>query len=568
MTMPGVITNEKDLVVNLQLSGSLGAGFTGWFNWGEIGVATRVGIDESQLVSMFGKPTDDNAVDWFSAANFMAYVPNLTVVRVAGVGAMNASSDGTGVLIRNNTEYLTTVIAGEHMFASRYAGAMGNSITVSVADSSNYSTWAYKTQFDTAPASSDRSGSFVADALDEMHIIVIDRLGLFTGVVGAVLEKHAYVSKASDALDASGQSLYYKNVIDSTSAYLYCPHVITSTLQDDPTTTHSVIGAPLSAGKPFIDLTAVYTVNLAGGANGTTPLVADYVSGFETICALKDVSVRYVFVGNCGGDANYGAVTTAVATKVTDSGIRVAFFSPKISDVQSSNVSTVAANITETYSSITLKNSYTHFSNGVKMIFDKYNNKYRIIPTNSDDAGIYCIIGSRGEHWQSGAGYNRGKYRNTIRLMFEPEGAIASEMDRMGINNVITEDGEGVMLFGDHTGQGKNSPFRYMGTRFLFIELRIVIKNASKYNLFDFNTDYSRSQFVNEVSPLLREYRGKNAINDGACVCDSRNNPTSVIERGEFVGSIIIKPNYSVQNIILNFSAIGRNVEFDEVVQQ
>lgn len=568
MTLPRVTTNERDLTVNLQLVGTIGAGIVGNFSWGEIGVKTKL-QDEVDLATRFGKPNSTNSVDWMSAENFLKYVPNLTAIRVVGAGAMNASSVTGGTLIKNFDEYqLAGSLVATHRFVARYAGEIGNSITVSVADSATFSTWQYRTQFDTAPSSSDRSAAFVANANDEMHVIVIDRLGLISGVIGGVLEKFAYVSKASDALDQSGQSLYYKNVIDNTSGFIYAADIIPAATQEDPSTTHSLIGATLLAGKPFADLLNPVTVNLVGGDNGTAPTVAEYVAAYEDLCSSDDPSLRTIITGNCGGDANFNAVTTAAITAATASAQRVVFMSPKLSDVQSSNPTTVKTNIIETYNSITPLNSYTHFSNGVKMVFDKYNNRYVIIPTNSDDAALYCIIGNSGEHWQSGAGYSRGKYRNTIKLVYNPKGADADEMYKLGINNVINEDGEGVMLFGDRTGQGKNSPFRFMGTRMLFIELRYVIKNAAKYNLFEFNTDYTRSQFVNSTEPLIREYRGKNGIADGTVICDTRNNPTSVIERGEFVGSIIIKPQYSVQSVILNFSAVGRDVNFDEVVQQ
>ena len=40
----------------------------------------------NQLRNVFGDPTDDNAVDFFSAANFLAYTNNLQIVRVIGTG--------------------------------------------------------------------------------------------------------------------------------------------------------------------------------------------------------------------------------------------------------------------------------------------------------------------------------------------------------------------------------------------------------------------------------------------------------------------------------------------------
>ena len=81
---PSVTVKEIDLtgvVPNVQTS--TGA-FVGNFGWGPVGVATLVS-DENGLVTAFSAPTDDNTVDFHSAAYFLRYSNSLQLVKERGI---------------------------------------------------------------------------------------------------------------------------------------------------------------------------------------------------------------------------------------------------------------------------------------------------------------------------------------------------------------------------------------------------------------------------------------------------------------------------------------------------
>jgi phage tail sheath protein FI len=102
--------------------------------------------------------------------------------------------------------------------------------------------------------------------------------------------------------------------------------------------------------------------------------------------------------------------------------------------------------------------------------------------------------------------------------------------------------------------------------RRLFIVLEKSISKAAKYQLFEFNDQYTRAQFKNMVEPFLREVKGRRGIYDFMVVCDETNNTSDVIDRGEFVANIFVKPARSINFITLNFVAVRNGVEFNEVV--
>ena len=134
---PGVLVQEIDLTrVIPAVSTSIGA-FAGEFRKGPVDEIVTIS-SEQNLVDTFGKPDSSNFEDFFSAANFLQYANNLKVVRVTNSGLLNASADGTGILIKNTDDYTNNYAAGQGAvgtFAARTAGAWGNNLQVSTCPS-------------------------------------------------------------------------------------------------------------------------------------------------------------------------------------------------------------------------------------------------------------------------------------------------------------------------------------------------------------------------------------------------------------------------------------------------
>jgi phage tail sheath protein FI len=199
-------------------------------------------------------------------------------------------------------------------------------------------------------------------------------------------------------------------------------------------------------------------------------------------------------------------------------------------------------------------------------MYDKYNDLYRYVPLNGDMAGLCVQTDVSRDPWWSPGGFNRGQVKNVIKLAYNPAKADRDQLYKDNINPVVTFPGQGTILFGDKTLQSKPSAFDRINVRRLFIVLEKAISTAAKYTLFEFNDDFTRSQFKNLVEPFLRDVQGRRGITDFRVVCDGTNNTGEVIDRNEFVGDIYIKPARSINFIQLNFVAVRTGVEFSEVV--
>ena len=552
---PGVNVSEIDLTTIVpSVATSIGA-FAGPFAWGPIGEITTIS-DEVRLADTFGKPNSTNYEYWFSAANFLAYTNTLKIVRAANTAStFNATANGTTILIKNNDDWLANhngYADGSYGgFAARHAGDLGNTLKISMADANTYTGWAYSTQFTAAPSTSTYASN-KGSANDEIHIIVIDEDGYFTGTRGTVLEKFPFVSKASDGKDDSGNSSYYKNVLASSSKYIrWVSHVTTVA------SSGSAWGTSAN-GTTYKALTANVTSSFSGGADGTIS-TANVSTAYDFFDPADSVDISLII----SGPANATLGTTLIGKAETRKDC-VVFLSPGKSDVVN-NAGNEVTSITTLRNSLTTS-SYAVLDGNWKYQYDKYNDVYRWIPLNGDVAGLCARTDLERDPWFSPGGLNRGIIKNSIKLAWNPTKTNRDGLYTIGVNPVVTFQGEGTVLFGDKTLLSKPSAFDRINVRRLFIVLEKSIAKAARYSLFEFNDQFTRAQFVALVEPFLRDVQGRRGITDFRVVCDETNNTGQVIDSNQFIGDIYIKPARSINFIQLNFVAVRTGVSFSEVV--
>lgn len=497
---PGVNVSEIDLTTVVpSVATSIGA-FAGVFAWGPVNEIVTIS-DEVRLAETFGEPTADNYEYWFSAANFLAYSNNLKVVRAANTGG-------------------TTVSTGTY-FKAKYPGALGDSLKVEVANTTSYSAWSYASQFTDAPAA------------NELHIIVLDENGSFTGVANTVLEKYGFVSTSSSAKSFDGTSNYYVNVLENRSKYAV---------------SNTALSSALAVAESF-----------TGGANGTVT-TGDILTAYDRFVNADDLDVSLIVAGPANATiVNYLIDNIAEVRKDC-----VVFASPEKADV----VDNYGDEVTDVlaYRATLTSSSYAFLDCNWKYQYDKYNDVYRWLPLNGDIAGLAARTDRDRDPWYSPAGLTRGVIKNVVKLAWNPGQAERDDLYTKGVNPVVTFTGEGTLLYGDKTLLSRPSAFDRINVRRLFIVLEKAIARAARSSLFEFNDQFTRAQFVNLVEPFLRDVQGRRGITDFRVVCDETNNTGEVIDRNEFIGDIYIKPARSINFIQLNFVAVRTGVSFEEIV--
>lgn len=608
-TSPGVNISEIDLTNVVPAVATTEGAIAGVFRWGPEDQRILV-TSEQDLANRFGKPasyyTDsglttlwENYETWFSAANFLAYSDALYVTRVtdstttaattANFSAKYKGKLGNSIQISSCTSTAGMAITqrADRLAISAFAttGVVGNltaatsadtylvvgtrmiltdgvelvvsSVAAAVADTvdatkfqrtvtfdrryspSNGADYAeatngYKTQwgdadlFDSAPSTATR-----------MHIVVRDADGEISGTKGTLLERFEDVDTVDGAVAADGSSNFLPVFLENRSDWIKCTAPQANTLGS-------------SGGYVIVTLTSG-----ADGLDEDGITAGDVIAGYNLYTDPADVDVSLIIQGKAKGSTLANHIINNVCETRKDC---VAFISPELDD-------TTVANMVD-FSNTLTASTFAVIDSGYKYQYDKYSDVYRWIPLNADIAGLCARTDDVRDPWFSPAGYSRGNVKNVVKLQLNPAKAERDVLYKSKINPVITQPGQGTILFGDKTNAPTTSAFDRINVRRLFIVLEKAIGVAAKSTLFEFNDDFTRAQFKNLVEPFLRDVQGRRGIYDFRVVCDETNNTSNVIDSNQFVGDIYIKPARSINFIQLNFVAVRSGVEFSEVVGQ
>jgi hypothetical protein len=299
---------------------------------------------------------------------------------------------------------------------------------------------------------------------------------------------------------------------------------------------------------------------LFGGVDGNASVSdGEFMTGYDTFKSGEDIDVSLILSG--AADATLAQYLIGIAEYRQDC---VVFISPPQTTVVD-NAGNEATDIV-TFRNLLSSSSYAFMDCNWKYQYDKYYDIYRWVPLNGDVAGLCVRTDTQRDPWWSPAGYNRGLIQNVVRLAWNPRKAYRDLLYQNGVNAVMSEPGQGTLLYGDKTLLSKPSAFDRINVRRLFIVLEKAISTAAKFTLFEFNDAFTQSQFVNMVEPYLADVQGRRGIYDYRVVCDSTNNTPDVVDSNSFVGDIYIKPARSINFIQLNFVAVRTGVDFSEIV--
>lgn len=393
-------------------------------------------------------------------------------------------------------------------------------------------------------------------AQDELHVIVVDQGGLFTGTPGSILEVYTNLSRATDAMNNNNTTNYYRYVINQQSQYIWWG--------GDRSTAMSNTAALLSSSTA----TSPMNLQLYGGADGLNEAnieLGTIINGFSYYSSPENIDISLLITGKARGlpiNSNTQLATWLINNIAEERKDCVVFCSPDISAVV--NNKGFEATTLVTARNTMPSSSYGFMDSGYKYMYDRYNDVYRWVPLNGDMAGLCAQTDLTNAPWWSPAGFNRGNVKNVVNLAWNP---IESDRDTLytnGINPVVTFPNLGTVLFGDKTLFAKPSAFNRINVRRLFIVLEKAIATAAKFTLFEFNDDFTRSQFKAMINPFLQQIQGQRGITGFLVRCDATNNPPYVVQSNEFVCDIFIRPNYSINWVKLNFVNVPPTLSFAE----
>jgi hypothetical protein len=562
----GVQVTETDLTpVTQPVSASVGA-YVGHFNWGPADEVTNVG-SETALGKLFGTPSksdDVNAASFLTAESFLKYGNSLRAIRtVDSATAKNAAAvvgyEGTSefaTLIKNKTQFdnLSTNELQAPLY-SRYPGELGNSLSVQIFHKDNQGTTSVESKkFFTNLADTTLWAEEVAEtqlASDEIHVAVYDEKGLISGTKGTVLETWQGLSLHPDARNSNGSNNYWADVINLGSEFIY-------------------VTAPLDVASLSTDtysLSGIGFYSFVGGANGTRD-IDNVVNSLSILEDTDNIDVNLIFAEAFIGD-NANEINAALISVVENRKDSIAFLSAPLNlytlstdSAKLTALKTAKGSFSSTSNSIL---SYTVFDSTPVYVYNKYADRYEWVPACGHMAGLCAYTDEISDPWFSPAGFNRGQLRGVTKLAYNPKSIDRDDLYNSNINPIVNVTGQGIILYGDKTGQTRPSAFDRINVRRLFITIQRVCAQAAKFQLFELNDEFTRNAFINTIDPYLRDVQGRRGITDYKVVCNETNNTPQVIDSNRFVADIYIKPARSINYISLNFIATRTGISFTEI---
>jgi len=486
------------------------------------------------------------------------------LVSFSSADASSDSSAFSAVTGHEGIEYEVTANSGTVLTIRQKDHGDGKGLEAAVTDDSYIlRRWRWYDLFSTAPGTSAWATANGRGSNDEMHVVVYDTTGNITGSdvdvngqrTASVIETFAHLSKNSAAKTPQGGTNYYPDVIFAQSQWIYWTdhNSSGSNWGTDTTSTYTAVNSP--------------TLNaLSSGTDDYSVTIGEHTVAYDRFKDPELIDVNLILAGTTPNSATdgdtYGTMLIDLCEKRKDC---ICFISPARNDVVNVATALTQTDNVKTYFDTLPSSSYAVFDSGYKYMYDKYNDVYRHVPLNGDVAGTCANTDIVTDPWFSPAGFNRGQIRGAVKLAYDPKQAHRDTLYKARINPVVNFSGQGVHLFGDKTALTKPSAFDRINVRRLFIVLEKAISTASKYQLFEFNDEFTRAQFRNMVEPFLRDVQGRRGITDFSVVCDASNNTGEVIDRNEFIADIYIKPARSINFITLNFIATRTGVAFSEV---
>lgn len=354
------------------------------------------------------------------------------------------------------------------------------------------------------------------------------------------------VSTDEGKIDDEGKNLFAENVINNESQYIRI--VLRSTLKNTVVNTM---------------YTSDYKL-LGGGYLGpylTNEEDTSVIENFDLYGNAEEIDVN-IFIDSDKSDT----VKNHLITICEDRKDSIAVLDCKDTDVI--NKASQETDLLRTWRRTTWNpnSSYAAVYGNWLEVYDKWNAKYRWIPSSGHVAGIYAYTDETTDPWFAPAGLNRALLKNIRRLAWNPKRSHRDILYKNGINPIVAFAGQGKVVWGQKTLLDKSSAFNRVNVRRLFMVLEKAISTAARYFLFEPNDEVTRLLLINMIEPYLRDVKSRRGIYDFAVVCDSRNNTPERIDRNELWCDIYIKPVRSAEFIVLNFIATKTSAIFSELI--
>ena len=520
----------------------------------DIDVTPTVGDEVNSWVQTTNGVVEAADVNTTSPVTVNAGASNQFVLNVAS-SAVTTDTDyvGTLVTINNASDFeskessliFANPLGSKLKFISRNPGAWATGLEIAIARPESF------LANSSTPATHVPHFAFEGVGLDELfeYAPTGTEVGVLIALNGTVVEVFT-VDFNQAAKDHNGKSTYVETVINNQSNYVFAKD---NTANTDSVADHTLV---------YDEVAQAYvgnTLKLSYGADSAVG-VDDIANAYDVFSNKEELDIDIVI----GNEFDGGVSAKNLVDARQDC---IAFLGANYGDtVGKKSADAVSALITWRNSgAVNYNNMFVVASGNYKYQYDRYNDKYRWVNLAGDIAGLRAQTSMNRASWWASAGLERGQIKNVTKLAFNPTQGQRDMLYKNGINPIVSFPGQGTVMWGQKTLLSKPSSFDRVNVRGLFNTMERALSKMAKYQIMEFNDNFTRNRIVSMVKPYLGSVQAGRGIQDFLVICDESNNTPDVISRNQLVVDIYIKPTYVAEFIQLRFTNAGTN-SFAEVI--
>jgi len=196
-------------------------------------------------------------------------------------------------------------------------------------------------------------------------------------------------------------------------------------------------------------------------------------------------------------------------------------------------------------------------------IEDPVNNRSVEVPASVAAIGALGFNDKVAFPWFAPAGFNRGALSAVQNVKTRLNSADRDTLYDARINPIASFPNSGYVIFGQKSLQMAKSALDRVNVRRMLLEVKRLIVGISNRLLFEQNNAETRSQFVNQVTPLLALVQAQAGIEQFRVICDDSNNTESDREASRMNGKIVVVPTRAVEFIAIDFIITNSGVSFE-----
>ena len=461
-----------------------------------------------------------------AVVNASEYVNSLMVIE----NASDYDVKETSIAFINTTDSKLKLIA-------RNPGAWSSSLEIAIATPSAF-------------GNTVGAQAFTGISLDDLFAYA--PTGTEVGIVvkdGDVIVETWTVDFDPTAKDHNGKSTYVETVINNNSSYIFA--------KDNTSNADSIKNYCYTwNGTAYTGS----TISLVYGMDSTVG-VDDIANAYDIFANKEELDIDIV-IGN-ETDSGAGAFNLCDTRKDC-----IGFIGASYGDTVGKKAATATTNLITWKKTGDIANYVSMFMvacGNYKYQYDRYNDKYRWVNIAGDIAGLRAQTSMNRASWWASAGLERGQIKNVTKLAFNPTQGQRDLLYKNSINPIVSFPGQGTVMWGQKTLLDKPSSFDRVNVRGLFNTMERALGKMAKYQVMEFNDNFTRNRIVSMIKPYLSSVQAGRGIQDFLVICDESNNTADVISRNQLVVDIYIKPTYVAEFIQLRFTNAGTN-SFAQVI--